>query len=85
MTLIEPIPQNKVLVTGANGYLALWIIYDLLEKGFSVRGTVRSEEKGKWLDTKFSNYGDRFQWVTVEDITKVNFLTSSHVGEGGLS
>ncbi|KAF9042293.1 NAD(P)-binding protein [Panaeolus papilionaceus] len=70
MTLIEPIPQNKVLVTGANGYLALWIIYDLLEKGFSVRGTVRSEEKGKWLDTKFSNYSDRFQWITVEDITK---------------
>ncbi|PPQ68868.1 hypothetical protein CVT24_007677 [Panaeolus cyanescens] len=39
MSLIDAIPENKVLVTGANGYLALWIIYELLEEGFSVRGT----------------------------------------------
>jgi hypothetical protein len=33
----------KVLVTGANGYLAIWVI---LEAGCAVRGTVRCATKG---------------------------------------
>ena len=36
-------PGSKVLVTGANGYIAIWLVAMLLEKGYSVRGTVRSE------------------------------------------
>ncbi|KAF9042294.1 D-lactaldehyde dehydrogenase [Panaeolus papilionaceus] len=70
MTLIEATQKSKVLITGANGYFALWIVYDLLDSGFSVRGTVRSEEKGKWLTAKFASYGKRFEWIVVEDITK---------------
>ncbi|MFC1734292.1 NAD-dependent epimerase/dehydratase family protein [Bacteroidota bacterium] len=33
---------KPILVTGASGYIASWIIKKLLEKGFTVRGTVRS-------------------------------------------
>lgn len=33
---------KKVLVTGASGYIATAIVNDLLVKGYSVRGTVRS-------------------------------------------
>ncbi|KAF5349631.1 hypothetical protein D9756_001986 [Leucocoprinus leucothites] len=36
---------NKVLVAGANGYIAMWVIRYLLEQGYSVRGTVRDELK----------------------------------------
>jgi len=60
----------KVLVTGANGYLAVWVVKKYLEAGYSVRGTVRSLSKSAFLTEKFSNYGDRFQLVVVEDITK---------------
>jgi nucleoside-diphosphate-sugar epimerase len=60
----------KVLVTGANGYLAAWIVKKYLEAGYSVRGTVRSFSKSAFLTDKFSNYGDRFELVIVEDITK---------------
>ena len=65
------ITTGKVLVTGANGFIAVWLVKDLLEKGFSVRGTVRSESKGEHLKKLFSQYGDKLELVVVDDITKV--------------
>ena len=41
-------PNERVLVTGASGYIATHIVKLLLERGYIVRGTVRSlqnEEK----------------------------------------
>lgn len=61
----------KVLVSGANGYIAVWVVQTLLEKGYSIRGTVRSSDKGKHLQELFGKYGDKFEFVVVEDITKV--------------
>ena len=65
------ITTGKVLVTGANGFIAVWLVKDLLEKGFSVRGAVRSESKGEHLKKLFSKYGDKLELVVVDDITKV--------------
>ncbi|KII86217.1 hypothetical protein PLICRDRAFT_114413 [Plicaturopsis crispa FD-325 SS-3] len=63
-------PPAKVLVTGANGFIAMWIIRTLLEKGYRVRGTVRSAEKGKHVEKTFKEHGDRLELVVVEDYTK---------------
>ena len=60
----------KVLITGANGYLAAYVVKKYLEAGYSVRGTVRSLSKSAFLKDKFGHYGDRFELVVVEDITK---------------
>jgi len=60
----------KVLVTGANGYLATWVVKKYLEAGYSVRGTVRSLSKSAFLKEKFAQYNDRLELVVVEDITK---------------
>ncbi|KAJ7744054.1 hypothetical protein DFH07DRAFT_749660 [Mycena maculata] len=60
----------KVLVTGANGFIAVWVVRSLLEAGFSVRGAVRSIEKYGHLRDIFASYGDRFELVVVPDITK---------------
>ena len=70
---IMPIAQagDKVLVTGANGYIAIWVVRFLLEKGYSVVGQVRSEDKGKYLTEYFASYGDRFSIAVVKDITAV--------------
>ncbi|KZO94396.1 NAD(P)-binding protein [Calocera viscosa TUFC12733] len=64
------LPPSKVLVTGANGFLALHIVKQLLEQGYSVRGTVRSASKGEWIKIKFSSFGTKFDYSIVEDITK---------------
>ena len=34
--------RKKILVTGASGYLAAWIVRELLAKGYIVHGTVRT-------------------------------------------
>ena len=65
-------PGSKVLVTGANGFVATWVIRTLLEQGFSVRGTIRSASKGDYLKSLFNSYGDRLELVVVPDIEKVS-------------
>jgi nucleoside-diphosphate-sugar epimerase len=64
-------PGSKVLVSGANGYIAAWVVRVLLDRGFSVRGTVRSESKAAYLRQMFSSYGGKHEVVVVDDITKV--------------
>lgn len=61
----------KVLVSGANGFIAVWVIRALLEAGFSVRGTVRAQEKGVHPKKLFELYKERFEIVLVRDNTEV--------------
>ncbi|KAG6328854.1 hypothetical protein ID866_10235 [Astraeus odoratus] len=68
MAIIQP--PSKVLVSGANGYVAMWVVQEFLEHGYAVRGTVRSAERGKHLKKQFAKYGDKLEIVVVEDITK---------------
>ncbi|KAI0271288.1 D-lactaldehyde dehydrogenase [Gloeopeniophorella convolvens] len=63
-------PPAKVLLTGANGFIAAWIVRALLEAGYSVRGTVRHANKGEYLKTLFTRYGDKLEIVVVEDLTQ---------------
>ena len=60
---------DKVLVTGASGFIAVHLGRDLLKKGYNVRGTVRSEEKGEYLKDLLKSQD--FEYVLVDDITKV--------------
>ncbi|KAI0059358.1 NAD-P-binding protein [Artomyces pyxidatus] len=64
------LPPAKVLVTGANGFVAAWVVRKLLEAGYAVRGTVRSASKGTHLKNTFAKYGDKFEVFVVDDITK---------------
>ncbi|KAJ7479840.1 D-lactaldehyde dehydrogenase [Mycena latifolia] len=64
------ITSGKVLVSGANGYIAVWVIRTLLEEGFFVRGAVRSADKGTHLKELFAPYGDKLELVVVPDITQ---------------
>ena len=70
---------SKVLVTGANGYVAFWIVKYLLEGGFSVRATVRSESKGTYLNQQFASFVDqgKLELAYVRDITVVSIFFCS--------
>ena len=65
------ITSGKVLVTGANGFVGGWAVKILLEHGYSVRGTVRSQAKAELVQKMFSKFGDKLELVIIEDMTKV--------------
>lgn len=57
---------DLVLVTGATGFIASWVIKLLISKGYAVIGTGRSFEKANFLITE---YGRDFKFVVTKDIT----------------
>jgi nucleoside-diphosphate-sugar epimerase len=59
---------SRILVTGANGYVATWVVKVILDKGHTVIGTVRSPSKGEYLRKLF---GDKFSYTLVPDIGEV--------------
>lgn len=69
------VASGKVLVTGANGYVATWLVKTLLDHGYSVRGTVRSESKAAHLKETFKAYGDKVETAIVDDISKVHGMS----------
>lgn len=50
---------QKILVTGASGFIAGHCILDLLEHGYAVRGTVRNLKKAPALKAMFAKYTDK--------------------------
>lgn len=60
---------EKVLVTGASGFIAAHIIKQLIDQGFQVVGTVRSDAKGEFFKKQ---YGSKFEYEIVKDISELN-------------
>jgi nucleoside-diphosphate-sugar epimerase len=63
---------QRILITGASGFLATHVIAKALEAGYSVRGTVRSLEKGDAIRRRYSHLGDKFDIVVVSDLVTGN-------------
>ena len=70
--------SDKVLVTGANGFIGLWLVHHLLEQGYSVRAAVRSVDKGeallKAVSAKLPERTQNVQYIVVPDFTAVRSL-----------
>lgn len=66
--------SETILVTGANSFIGGWIIRYLLEQGYHVRGTVRSQTKQlQVLDGIPKDYRSRISFVYIPDITTDSF------------
>jgi len=78
---MTPPSSQTVLVTGANGYIAAHIIQQLLERGYHVRGTVRSEASAGGLRKAFSAYSSQLSIAEVPDITKVEAYENAFAGD----
>ncbi|KAL1297577.1 hypothetical protein AAFC00_006142 [Neodothiora populina] len=78
---------SKVLVTGANGFLASHVVDQLLSCGFHVRGTVRAEPRGSWLKDYFSErYGaGRFELAVVPDMSTPDAFLEAMQGCAGVA
>lgn len=74
----------RVLVTGANGYIASHVVDKLLDLGYVVRGTVRTPKP--WLNEYFEQkHGpDVFQTVLVESFGDKGVLEQMMEGVDGI-
>ncbi|KAK0702174.1 hypothetical protein B0H67DRAFT_595244 [Lasiosphaeris hirsuta] len=69
--------EQTILVTGANSYVAGHIIKLALEKGYYVRGTVRSESSTAKVRDNFSDYAARLSFGIVPDIARPELYESA--------
>ncbi|KAM0719480.1 hypothetical protein Q7P37_005385 [Cladosporium fusiforme] len=79
-------PNSLILVTGASGFVASHIVNHLLSENFRVRGTVRSADKGEWLESLFSRkYGSgRFEVAIVPDMGASKAFDEAIKGVAGI-
>lgn len=73
-------PPELVVVTGANGFIAAHTISLLLERGFRVLGTVRSNKKAKIVQDTYAKLkpeqAELLSTAVIEDITSPDAYTS---------
>ncbi|KAI0376941.1 ketoreductase [Hypomontagnella monticulosa] len=73
--------KGKVLVTGGSGFIASHIIDILLEDGFHVVATARSDEKGRrMVEAARPAQQDRLSYVIVDDVAKDGAFDSALKG-----
>lgn len=67
--------SKAVYVSGASGFIAQHIVKDLIAKGYTVVGSVRSSEKGDQLAKNLKS--DNFSYEIVKDIAEPNAFDES--------
>lgn len=83
------LPEGSLnLVTGANGYIGAHVVQQFLQRGYKVRGTVRSLAKAQWLVTdlfaKEASAG-RFELVEVPDMAREGAYDEAMRGVSGVA
>lgn len=61
-----------ILVTGVNGFIAAHAVIALLDGGYHVRGTVRSDKSAEIVRKTYSAYSDKFSVAVVPDMSVKN-------------
>ncbi|KII85574.1 hypothetical protein PLICRDRAFT_178626 [Plicaturopsis crispa FD-325 SS-3] len=82
------IPEGStVLVTGITGYIASHVAQQLLQAGYSVRGTTRTAQKATFLREKFTReYGEgRIEIIEIPDVTVEGALDQAIKGVSGVA
>ena len=75
-------PGGVILVTGANGYIASVAIQVFLQRGYRVRGTVRSIASNAWM---MGYFGPKFELVEIPDLNSPGAFESALKGVDGVA
>lgn len=80
----KALPQaSRILVTGANGYIASHVADQLMSEGYTVRGTARDQQKidsiGKTL--KQRNPSASFEGFVLNDVTAPGAFDAAVAGK----
>lgn len=76
---------QTILVTGASGYIATHVVEAFLQKGYNVRGTVRTEKTASEVLTTHSKHSEQFSVAIVPDIAAENAFDEAVKGVDGVS
>ncbi|GAA5972382.1 hypothetical protein JCM11641_002432 [Rhodosporidiobolus odoratus] len=60
--------NKTVLVTGASGFVASYVVKAFLDAGYHVKGTVRSKAKAQHLFDRYPEHADKLSLAEVKDI-----------------
>jgi nucleoside-diphosphate-sugar epimerase len=63
---------GRVLLTGANGFVAAHIVQGLIAQGYHVVGTVRSKAKAEDVVALHPSWKRHITWVYIADIGAAN-------------
>ncbi|KAL7929854.1 hypothetical protein V8C35DRAFT_330981 [Trichoderma chlorosporum] len=72
--------EQTLLVTGANGFVALHVIKQALDRGYNVRGTVRSVSTAGKVRCIFADYGNQFTVSIVPALNKKELYAPAFTG-----
>ncbi|KAF7904642.1 hypothetical protein EAF00_001976 [Botryotinia globosa] len=61
--------SNRILLTGASGFVGSWVLVHLLRQGHFVRAIIRSESKAERVSSDFPGYKSHLDFGIVPDIT----------------
>ncbi|KAF7793978.1 hypothetical protein EIP86_005102 [Pleurotus ostreatoroseus] len=67
--------NSLVLVTGVSGFLGAHVVHQLLEAGYRVRGTARSN-KAEFVQKWYTQYGDRIEIVPLDDLIHSDYSSA---------
>ncbi|KAF1983211.1 flavonol reductase [Aulographum hederae CBS 113979] len=80
----KPTSEQTILVTGAAGFVAAHVMNSFLEKGYKIRGTVRTEKSADSVRKSHSKYADRLSFVFVQDIAASGAFDEAVKGVDGV-
>ncbi|KAL1311401.1 hypothetical protein AAFC00_001567 [Neodothiora populina] len=76
--------QQKILITGASGFVAAHVLNSFLKNGYHVRGTVRSEATAEAVRKSHARYADQLSFAIVPDISAPHAFDKAVVGVDGV-
>lgn len=77
--------SQTILVTGASGFIAAHIVDSLLEQGYNVRGTVRSESTAAKVLKTHEKHAEQLSFSIVPDIAVPGAFDEAVKGVNGVS
>ncbi|KAL6823578.1 NAD(P)-binding protein [Trichoderma camerunense] len=75
-------PGGLILVTGASGYIGSVTVQVFLQRGYRVRGTVRSVASNAWMTEYF---GPKFELIEVPDLNAPDAFDKAIEGVDGVA
>ncbi|KAJ6544029.1 hypothetical protein B0H19DRAFT_1267335 [Mycena capillaripes] len=73
--------MSRILLTGGSGFIASHILEQLLQRGHSVRFTVRTEEQARKLLAAHARFKSRVDAAIVEDIGRPNAFDAAMMSD----